>query len=351
MRLFTRRQYFACLAVGAAGAAGIGCAAWLDGLIEPSPGAGEPPSASPNDDLPVETQESRAFGTTVSVTVLHADRRTAREAAAAALAEIESVDRLMSFYQPESQLSRLNRQRVLEGPHPYLVAVLRHARAVSIQSAGAFDVTVQPLWTLYSEAKQAGRRPDVSAVRNAIANVDWRRVEVAPERIRIHGEGTAVTLNGIAQGFAADRAVDALRRRGIRHALVNSGEIGSLGDKGAGEPWTVGIRHPRRERAFVELAKLQGRSLATSGDYATAFDEEYRDHHIFDPRTGRSPQVFSSVSVAARTALEADALATAVFVLGPEDGLRLVRSTPGADALFVLKDRRTLATAGFPTAA
>ena len=159
-----------------------------------------------------------------------------------------------------------------------------------------------------------------------------------------------MTLNGIAQGFAADRAMAALRRHGIGHALVDAGEIGTLGGRDASEPWKVGIQHPRRQDAYIEIAKLDGRCLSTSGDYATSFDEDHRDHHIFDPHTGRSPAAFSSVTIAAPTATQADALSTAVFVLGPERGLDLVRSSPSVDALLVLKDGRTLATDGFPAA-
>jgi thiamine biosynthesis lipoprotein len=93
---------------------------------------------------------------------------------------------------------------------------------------------------------------------------------------------------------------------------------------------------------------LQGRCLATSGDYATAFSDDFRLNHLFDPRTGRSPESLASVSIAAPTGMAADALSTAVFVLGPRRGLALVDSTPGADALFVLKNGRMLKTEGFP---
>ncbi len=180
--------------------------------------------------------------------------------------------------------------------------------------------------------------------------VDWRRVEVAPHRIRVHDQGTAITLNGIAQGFAADRAVEALRRHGICHALVNAGEIGSLGGKPGGQAWNVGIQHARRPDAYAALARLEGRSLSTSGDYATTFTDDYRLHHIFDPRTGCSPSAFASVSVVAASACHADALSTAVFVCGAEAGLALVRATPNADALLIFKDGRRLATEGFPLA-
>jgi len=194
------------------------------------------------------------------------------------------------------------------------------------------------------------RLPDDEEIRQAASRVDWRRVHVTDREIRLGSRQTAVTLNGIAQGFAADCAMAALQRFGVRHALVNTGEIGSLGSTGRGTGWKVGIQHPRREDAYVALAGLKGRCLATSGDYATTFAGGFTHHHLFDPTTGRSPAAFSSVSVAAGSAALADALSTSVFVLGPETGLRLIKSTPGADALFVFKDGSTLATDGFPRA-
>jgi thiamine biosynthesis lipoprotein len=144
---------------------------------------------------------------------------------------------------------------------------------------------------------------------------------------------------------------DALRKQGIRHALVDTGEIGTLGGKADEAPWSVGIQHPRRPDAYVALAKLRGRCLATSGDYASSFSPDHAQNHLFDPRTGRSPGELASVSVAARTATEADAVSTAVFVLGVGRGLKLIHDTREADALLVLKDGRTLATAGFPQVA
>lgn len=291
---------------------------------------------------------SWALGADVSLTVLHDDRRAAETAIDDAFAELERIEEAMSLYRPHSQLSRLNRDGALENPDPYLVEVLRTAAVVSERSDGAFDATVQPLWKLYADAKKAGRLPDPDAVREATGRVDWRKVEVATGRIRLRGDGMAVTLNGIAQGFAADRVRAALQARGVRHALVNTGEFGSLGRKSDGTPWTVGIQHPRRPDAYLALAALEGRFLSTSGDYATSFSDDFRHNHIFDPRTGLSPTEFSSVTVLARTGMEADALTKVLFVGGLGRGLDLVRSVPGADGLCVLKDGRMIVTDGFP---
>jgi FAD:protein FMN transferase len=291
---------------------------------------------------------SWALGADVTLTALHEDRAVAEGAIDDAFAELHRIEEAMSLYRPHSQLCRLNREGVLDNPDPYLVEVLRAAADMAARSDGAFDATVQPLWQVYAEAKKAGRLPDDDAVRAAARRVDWRKVDVASDRIRFRGEGMAVTLNGIAQGFASDRVGAALRARGVRHALVNTGEFGSLGRKADGTPWTVGIQHPRRPDAWLALASLEDRFLSTSGDYATPFSDDLRHHHIFDPRTGLSPTDFSSVTVLARTGMEADALTKVLFVRGPQKGLDLVRATPGADALCVLKDGRTISTDGFP---
>ena len=297
------------------------------------------------------TRRSWALGSDVTMTILGAATSRAEQALDAAFAELETVEQVMSLYRPDSQLCRLNRDGVLDRPHPYLVEVLLAARETSRQSDGAFDVTVQPLWDLFASARRRGELPTDEQVSAARESVDWQALDVASHRVRLHSPARAVTLNGIAQGFAADRAVAALRRNGIEHALINSGEIGALGCKPDGADWTVGIQHPREADAYVSLAALNGRSLATSGDYETAFTADFSQNHIFDPRTGLSPTALASVSILAPTAMQADALSTAAMVLGPERTLALIDQLPNVDALLVLKNGRMLRTPGFTEAA
>lgn len=293
-------------------------------------------------------RKSRALGAEVSITALHPDAHAAEAAVDAAFRELDLIEEVMSLYRPHSQLCRLNRDGALDDPHPYLVAVLRAATETSRASGGAFDATVQPLWDLYTRAQGFGRLPDAVAVEEAARKVDWRRVDVTDGRIVLRGPGLAVTLNGIAQGFAADRVRAVLAAHGVRQALVDTGEFGALGRKADGTPWTLGIQHPRHPDAYIGLAALDDRFLSTSGDYATRFSDDYRHHHIFDPRTGLSPTEFSSVSVAARTGMESDALTKVLFVLGLEKGLERIRAVPGADAMAVFKDGRIVTTDGFP---
>jgi len=293
-------------------------------------------------------RRSWALGADVSITALHEDPRNAERAIDDAFAELDRIEEAMSLYRPQSQICRLNRDGILDNPDPYLVTVLRAAAETSERSGGAFDATVQPLWSLYADARKSGALPSTEAIRDVARRVDWRNVEVSDDRIRFRADGVAITLNGIAQGFAADRVQTSLRARGIRHALVNTGEFGSLGRKADGTPWTVGIQHPRRPDAYVALAALEDRFLSTSGDYATSFSDDFRHNHIFDPRTGLSPTELSSVTVLARSGMEADALTKVLFVQGLDQGLDHVRSVPGADALCVLKDGRMRSTNGFP---
>jgi len=291
-------------------------------------------------------RKSRALGTEVSLVVYHPDRAVAERALTAAFKALDDLENVLSLYRPDSQLCRLNHDGVLERPHPDLVKVLRSAVDWSRLTDGAFDPTVQPLWNLYSK----GGSPDSERLLAVRRFVDWKQVEVEAHRIRL-GTGQSVTLNGIAQGFAADRVRDVLRAHGIHYALANTGEFAALSHKPEGGNWRIGIQHPRVPEAYVALAALDDRFLATSGDYETKFSEDFSTHHIFDPATGLSPTTLSSVTVLAPTGLEADALSTAIFVMGPDHGLRLAASRRGVEVLMVLKDGELVSTPNFPRVA
>ncbi|MGC9451113.1 MAG: FAD:protein FMN transferase [Oceanipulchritudo sp.] len=297
------------------------------------------------------TRTGWALGANVRLTVFHNDQAVAEQALEAAFAEIDRIEDIMSLYREDSAICRLNRDGFLDHPDSALVEVLTHARALSARTGGAFDVTVQPLWTLYNRHAQMGTLPGDEEIRAVLSRIGWKRLEVKPERIALQGKGTEITLNGIAQGYAADAVARVFKDHGIHSALIDTGEIEAIGTHAEKDQWSIGIKHPRKEREMLGLAGLRDRCLATSGDYESRFSAGYRDHHLLDPRTGHSPSELSSVSVAARTALQADALSTAVFLLGLVKGRELVEITPGADALFVTKDGRMIQTDGFPAIA
>ena len=338
----SRRRFFQ-LAFGA------GTVAALTPWLRYAAAGDEAAPAKPAGNLKVSKRSSYALGTEISMLALHEDEEVARKALDAAFGELETVETVMSIYRSESQISRLNRDGVLHDPHPYFLSCMKTALETSKRSDGGFDVTVQPLWDLYMNAKKRNALPSDAEIEAARQKVDWKKIDVAPDKIRLP-KGMAITFNGIAQGFAADRCADALKAHGITHALVNAGEINSLGRKADGSPWSVGIQHPREKDAFIALAELDGVCLSTSGDYATTFSDDFVYNHIFDPATGRSPLVFSSVTVVANNATDADALSTAIFVAGTERGIKLVEETPGGSALLVFKDGKTFTTKKFPLA-
>jgi thiamine biosynthesis lipoprotein len=298
--------------------------------------------------LQTAKRTSRALGCDISMLALHEDLATAKRALDAAFAELARVENVMSIYRADSQVSQLNQAGILKNPDPYLTDILHHAAATSQLSHGAFDITVQPLWKLYAQAAKSNGLPSDAAIDVACKNVNWQNVLCTRDEIRLTAPNMAITLNGIAQGYAADKAMLALKNAGIRHALVNAGEIATLGRKADGKPWVAGIQHPRHPDAYLGLAKLEGRCISTSGDYETAFSPDKSYNHIFEPSTGRSPAELASVTIIAPTATQADALSTAVFVLGTDKGLELIESLDAIDAVLVTKSGKTLATKAFP---
>lgn len=296
-------------------------------------------------------RHGRGLGTDLSLTVIARSTSVGEQAIDAAFAEIETVEQVMSLYRPDSQISQLNRERMLINPHPYLRNVLSTAAMISSLSDGAFDITVQPLWNLYSESRQAANGPSSEKIDAARQSIGWQSVELGSDFVRLNQPVEAITLNGIAQGFATDRVLSALRQAGIQQALINVGELASLGGKSAAKPWVAGIQHPREPDAFAEVIALDGRCLATSGDYATTFSADFSRNHIFDPRTGESPHELASVSIVAPSGMLADGLSTAAMVLGAEQTLALTERIADVDALLILKSGRTLRSAGFPQTA
>ena len=289
------------------------------------------------------------FGTTLRLRAAHEDVATVEAGLDAAVAAVRHVERQMSLFDPDSALCRLNRDGVLHRPHPDLVAVLTLAQRISAASAGAFDVTVQPLWRAWADAQQAGRLPTAQALQQARRLVGWRGLQIQPDRLQLARPGMALTLNGIAQGFAADLASARLQSHGIRDALLNTGEWVALGQAPQGQPWRLGVANPRAADRVLATLAADGRAIACSSDDKLAFSTDLRHHHILDPRTGDSPPALSSVVVAAPSCALADALTKVMFMGTVDDALRLAQRWR-VDVLAVEKGGRWLASPGLHAA-
>ncbi len=173
-------------------------------------------------------------------------------------------------------------------------------------------------------------------------------------RLRVDGRtvtvpaGTAVTLDGIGKGYIVDRGVDVLKERGFPNVFVEAGgDLMAAGEKQGGVPWRVGIRAPRSSMTLLARVDAREQAVATSGDYMQPFTPDYAQHHILDPRTGRSAPELASSTVIAPDAATADGLATLTMVLGAKRGRELLEDLPGCEGCFVDKQLEVTRTSGF----
>lgn len=250
---------------------------------------------------PVHVETAVALGARVTLRLQHPD---APALAAAALAEIRRLETVFSLYDPDSALARLNASGRLDLPPPELLDCLTLAGSVHDASGGRFDPTVQPLWQ--AEATATARGTALTAVERAAAQarIGWRRIALAAQAITL-GKGQAITLNGIAQGYIADRVAALLAARGLTRALIDTGEMVALPEGS----WPVGLPDGAR------LA-LSGRALATSAPLGMSFGADGRRSHILDPLTGAPVAArWQAISISAPSAALADALSTAACLM------------------------------------
>jgi thiamine biosynthesis lipoprotein len=277
----------------------------------------------------VVTETRLAMDTYVTITAIHENVALVREAIDAAFREISRIEDLMSEFSSGSEVYALNRGFGEWVPlSPETVFLLEKAKHYSEISGGCFDVTVKPLVDLWMvRTRETGREPSPGELENVKSLVCWQNIILTENAGRLASSGMMVTLGGIAKGYAVDRAGAVLLSRGVENFLVNIG--GDLLARGTrrGEPWRVGIQDPRRPGRLLETISVENAAVATSGDYERFFFlGGRRIHHIIDPRTGYPADRLMSVTIIAPSCLDADALSTAVFVMGPEDGRKLIEN-------------------------
>ncbi|MBM3611427.1 MAG: FAD:protein FMN transferase [Alphaproteobacteria bacterium] len=252
-----------------------------------------------------------ALGAEAAITLWHADTRRARAALGRIEAELARLRRVFDLHDPQSEIARLNAQGTLASASGDLRAVLTHALEVAEASGGAFDPTIQPLWRALSDRPGDARAH--AAARSLLAR---EAVEVGARRIRLGRPGMQITLNGIAQGHAADRLAAMLHAEGFETALIDAGEVRALGPGPDGAAHAVALIDPAAPTRTRGTMALRDSALAVSGGYGLRMPGG--GHHIVDPATGTSAERVIEVVVEAPTAREADALSTALYVAGPE---------------------------------
>lgn len=249
---------------------------------------------------PIYTWQGVALGAKATLRLAHPD---AKAISARVANEISRLEAIFSLYRSDSQLAQLNRNGVLNAPSFELLECLSLAGGIHAASGGRFDPTVQPLWAAYAAASAAGDLPDHEALSEANALVGWDRVAFDPTAITLQ-KGMSLTLNGIAQGYIADRVAEMLSAEGLSNILINTGEFRAVGTQPDGDKWPVKL-------AAGGQVPLASRALATSAPLGTVFDENGTMGHILDPRTGRSSRnIWREISISAKSAALADALST-----------------------------------------
>ncbi len=303
----------------AAGSAGVGSAAAVPAT-----------SAAPREHK-VE-RHGKAMGTSISVYFWTDDDVKAAQAAEAVFAEMQRLDRVMTTWLPDSEVSRIN---AAAGEKPVAVSeetfeVIARAQDIAVRTRGVFDITVGAFAGLWKfDQDMDGTLPDPAEVKRRLARVGYQRVVLdrGKRTVYLRKKGVSITLGGIAKGYAVDRCAALLRERGFANFMVQAGGDMYVAGKKGKDPWIVGIRDPRSpDGRYFALSPVEDHSFSTSGDYERGFVKDgVRYHHILDPRTGQPARASRSVTIRAKDAFTADAWSKVMFILGPKEAFKVIQ--------------------------
>jgi len=288
------------------------------------------------------------MGTFAHIVTVAADSSTAENCVEAAFEQLESVDNLMSDYKVDSELSRVN-QRAYQSPVKVsepLFEVLQQSLALSRETDGAFDITVGPLVDLFGSGEKSRAAPTEEQIAQARLKTGFQKLKLDEQNrtVKFAVEGMRLDLGGIAKGYAIDRAVEAMQKGGAIGGMVDvGGDIRCFGAPPRGKnKWLIGLQDPGETGEEIIGAqpllvlKLTNAAIATSGDYRRfTLIEGNKYSHIIDTRTGYSSEGLASVTIITKKAIDADALATAVSVMGAKKGLALIETKPETEAILV----------------
>jgi thiamine biosynthesis lipoprotein len=278
-----------------------------------------------------------AFGSYVRIRVLAEAPPIAETALACAFTEVHRLDTLWSAFLPSSEVAGVNRHRG-QAVRAETRELVGRALEVCREVDGALDVTILPVSEAWGFRDERYRVPDSAELAAALEPVDFRQVRLSGDSVWLAGTAQ-LDLGAVAVGAAVDRAVGLLKEAGAKQGLVDAGgDIRVFGDR----VWRIGIQNPRGP-GVIRVHQLMDRAVSTSGDYQKYFESDGRRyHHIIDPRTGYPADGCASVTVFAPTAFEADAYATAAFVLGPEAAHDILGLHPDIGAVFHEEDASSL---------
>lgn len=278
---------------------------------------------------------------TISVEDRDKDKDKAIKAVDSAFEEIERIESIFSVYKKESVVSKINRCEKVKLPDD-VSSLLKKSKYFSEISGGAFDVTVYPLIELYRTAKKLNKIPSGKDIKERLKLVGYKNINFS-KNIPVK-EGTKLDFGGIAKGYASDKAVDVLKKAGIGAGIVAcAGDIKVFGNK----KFKIALANPRNKNKYITMFELKNKAVSTSGDYERYFFVDGKKIvHIVDPRTGYPSENCISATIITNSATDADALATAIFVLGPQKGLELIKKLKGTECLIIDTNKKIYKSKG-----
>jgi len=285
------------------------------------------------------------LGTVVEIQVRDADGQKAEDAITKAFAEVKRIDDLFTTYNEASPVWKINNSvDTIINIDSEIYNLIILCDSITKLSNGSFDVSLDNLtkvWGFYTDDPQL---PTKSEIDSALLNSGWQKITLLGDNKIIKKNNVGLNFGAIAKGYAVDKAINVLKKLGINEALINAGgEISVIGNN-----WIVGIQHPRETNSIIKKIKLDGFTVATSGDYEQYFAVDgKRYHHILDPRTGYPSTGLRSVTIINKENTITDALATAVFVMGKENGLKLIETLDGTEAMLIDSEGKIFYSSGF----
>ena len=276
------------------------------------------------------------MSTSVTVKIYVNNKNKGNDILKKVFTEAKRIEYIMEPLKGDGELKRINTSpaETWWELSPELRAVIDRSVFFYEKSGGAFDPTIASVKWLW-DFENGGRLPSENEIKEALGTVGLSRVKIKGDSLSLGNSGTKLDLGGVAKGYIVDRMIMFLRESGVIAGLVNAGgDIYTFGEKPGGIDWVVGFRHPRTKKT-IKLDTISLPAVATSGDYERFFIQDgVRYHHILNPVTGYPARGCASVTVWAKTAMDADIMATAIFVLGPQKGLELVESMDDVEVLI-----------------
>ena len=297
------------------------------------------------------SQSRFLLDTVIDITVVSRSPKEATAAIDAAYAEIKRIEALLSKYVPESQVSAINRQAgesETTQVDAEVTVIVQRALDYTERTSGMFNMAIGAIIDLWGIGTEHEGVPDTGELSQSLQLIDPRDVTIEGQTVHLTQAGMLIDLGGIAKGYGIDQALAIIQAHGIQHVLVNAGgDIRSTGAKPDGTPWRIGIQHPR-ENGLLGVVELRDAAITTSGDYERFFvHDDVRYHHLFDPRTGMPARGCQSVTILTNTAEAADVYSTAVFIMGPEQGLAFVEDHAELEGMIVRADGSIATSSGF----